>query len=272
MLKHIISGSVILLCLTTSIVVAGELADFEADIKSGGVSNKQHCHECNDRHRENDHVQNHNDRSEGIAELFFDVLFDSTIDIMANLIAEGGEASISRVEDGHRYQGIKKRRTGEPLLPFVKLNLSTQYISEWIGATDLRFEVGKGPLAFEARMTRYRDESIDEKLDYDQIQALYRMSVGHKYGINLGLGYGRMQGGNEYDGLILSMPLLYYNGNRFGYEFRPVIFNAGESTVSELDISVLYAYKKMAFRLGYRTLDSPNETIDGMYMGLDLIF
>jgi len=269
LLKHTFTHALILAFLLCSQQAsAGKLGDFEADIsksKSGGSQKDTHssyeCYSCG---------------SSSVSDSFFDALFEgiftALVDGTADIIAQGGNNSQQRVNENTDHTELSLRKHGEILIPYYRLNLNFQRIDDDISAIDLKMELGKGPVAFELRTTQFSDDSDDSNLNYSQIQYLHRMSFGNSTGINLGIGYGRLKGDSIFDGLVLSLPMLFKVSENFGLEFRPLYFNADDVDITELDASVLYTHRKLAFRAGYRSIQSDNVDISGPYLGMDFIF
>ena len=242
---------------------AGKLADFEKDIKSSKSASHSnsnyYCRKCSSHD-----------------ESFFDALFEgivnSIFEVATIAIEDGSKTSAERIKKHPEKKGISPRKEGEIIIPFYRLNINYQYVDDKIDALDLKMEVGKGANGLELRITTYNDNQNSEELKYSQFQYFHRMSFGNNIGINLGLGYGRMDITDTFDGLLLSLPILYQSGRHLGIEVRPTYFNADGVDISELDFSVMYTYRKMAFRLGHRNIQSTNIDINGIYFGLDFIF
>lgn len=243
---------------------SGELGDFQKDIAKSKKENNARYNKCIN-------CSSHDD-----SESFFDILFGDFVDAIANetaeVISEGGRTSNQRINGKSSNSDLEKRQPGEILIPFYRFNINTQHVNDQIDAIDLKMEIGKGAIGFEFRTTKYTDDITDEELKYNQIQYFHRMSFGNKIGVNLGIGYGKMNGVDSFDGLILSAPILFHNSHHLGFEIRPSVFNTDGVSVSDLDLSALYTYRKLAFRIGHRSLESPNVDIDGYYIGIDFIF
>jgi len=249
-------------------ISAGKLGDFEADIsrsKSERSQDNTHsssqCHSCD---------------STSLSDSFFDTLFEGMLTILidgtAEAIVEGSENSQQRVNENADHTELSLRKHGEILIPYYRLNLNFQRIDSDIDGYDVKMEFGKGPFGLELRSTRYKDSATNEDLNYSQLQYFHRMSFGNSTGINLGLGYGRLKGSTLFDGLILSLPVLFKVSDNVGFELRPVYFNASGVDITEVDTSVLYTHRKLAFRSGYRSIQSDNVDISGFYLGMDFIF
>ncbi len=242
---------------------AGKLSDFEKDIKnSKNTPHTKRYQSCKQCAQEDDS--------------FFDIIFegilDNIVDITAVIIEDGSTTSSERIKKHPLKSGISPRKTGEILIPFYRFNINYQHVNDKINAFDLKMEFGKGVNGVELRTTQYDDSLANEELKYHQLQYFHRMSFGNQVAVNLGLGYARIDITDSFDGLILSLPMLYQNNNHLGIEVRPSYFNADGVDISELDFSVMYTYRKTAFRLGHRSIQSTNIDIKGVYLGLDFIF
>ncbi|VAW61290.1 hypothetical protein MNBD_GAMMA11-2404 [hydrothermal vent metagenome] len=249
-------------------ISAGKLADFENDISRSKsersqdrTSSSSKCHSCG---------------STSLSDSFFDALFEGIltglVDGTAEIIAEGSDNSQQRVNKNADHTELSLRKHGEILIPYYRLNLNFQRIDSDIDGYDVKMEFGKGPFGLELRATRYKDDTTNEDLNYSQLQYFHRMSFGNSTGVNLGLGYGRLKGNTLFDGFILSLPILYKASDNVGFELRPLYFNASGVDITELDASILYTHRKLAFRAGYRSIQSDNVDISGFYLGMDFIF
>jgi len=267
-----------ILLLISSLSHAGKLSDFEKDI----IQSKKYKHE----------ESRHHDGSGG--DWFFDIIFEGILggtensntkagkrndtphtsdpNYLAELIEVGEKTSKQRISKYPHESGITKRKNGEIILPFYRFNLNTQHVDNQINGLDFKMEFGRGVHGFEVRTTKYRDDQDNEDLRYNQFQYFHRMSFGNKVGVNFGVGYASMDIVESFEGLIFSLPVLFQNGRHFGVEFRPSYFDADGVGINEMDISALYTYRKMAFRLGHRSIESPGVDIDGVYFGMDFIF
>lgn len=268
---------------TFSPAFAGKLSDFEADIKSEKKSNIA----TETRPVVKDHVNKHHGSGKGAncrhsqrQSSFFDYLSDELVIEAAGELGKaigavlviGGQNSQERIDEKGESGSSRARKPGELLLPFFKLNVNTQHVSESIDGLDVKLEVGRGLLAAEVRATRYQEKAVNEKLDYQQLQAFYRMLFGNTLGVNIGIGWGRLRGDDTYSGWLFTLPIIWHDRKHWAIELRPGWFDADGVSLTEFDGSVLYAYQRLAFRVGYRTLESPNNSIDGPYLGLDYIF
>ncbi len=265
-------------------VQAGDLEDFEKDATTVPPDKNAETHKPRHTHaNEHDHSDD-----------FFSILFGDLVDtivsevvsvgaemvgqaasvgvqMVGQAVTEGGSNSNERVDDSVSG-ALQKRKLGEPLIPYFRLNLNVQNISSNIYGFDGKIELGLGALGGEYRETRYRDQEHHEQLKLQQIQALYRMSFGNQIGINFGLGVASLDGTKHSQGTMSSIALIYHPLQHLAFEIRPSWLSSSELSVNELDLSTLIAYKRMAFRIGYRQLDSSSDSLNGAYAGIDYIF
>lgn len=279
-MRKLVMPIVLFVCTVAvfSVAQAGKLADFEADIKSEKEARQSGATPASskpEKHQDcghSDDCESHHHHRESAS--FFELMFDMEAfgSVLGEVIVYGSQTSMERVDEENEHEGVKRRKIGEPLLPYLKLNFNTQYVSEAINGVDLKFEFGKGLFGLEARATRFSEKAVNEKLDFHQLQFLYRMSFGNRVGLNLGLGRGVLQGDSTHKGWLFAAPLLWHDGKHLALEIRPGLFVTDGVSLTEFDVSVLYAYRRLALRLGYRELESPNSSINGPYVGLDFIY
>jgi len=249
------------------------LQDFEIDATSPTHENaSRHDHQ----HREYRHREHRRDEDffsilfgDLIEEMFSDVV-DVGTHVIGAAVVEGGSNSNSRLDANN--SSPDKRDPGDPIIPFFRLNLNLQNISDNIYGFDGKLETGYGALAVEYRQTSYRDSEYNEQLKLKQIQFLYRMSFGSSVGVNMGFGGASLSGVNHSQGALISLPMLYLPTRHIAFEFRPSWLFSDNLSISEIDVSGLYAINHAAIRIGYRELNSDVSSLYGAYLGLDYIF
>ena len=264
--------SIFIFLIACSTAEAGKLSEFERDATT--IPADENLEHSSHRHRKHKRHEN---------EDFFSILFGDLVDsvvsgvvdagaeVVGTVFAEGGANSNSRV-NGSETGDLHKRQAGEPLLPFFRLNLNLQNITQNIYGFDGKLELGWGAWGVEYRQTSYRDSEQNEQLKLKQIQALYRMSFGDDVGVNFGVGSANLNGVNHSQGAMLSMPILYRPLRYLAFELRPTWLFGDELAIDELDVSTLISYQRMAFRIGYRQLKSTGDSLQGPYAGIDYIF
>jgi len=244
-------------------VVAGALDDFEDD-----ATLKRNEYEK----KKKDSRDYDSDSSHG--ECFGD---NACIDLFGRVIIFCGALSWQRVKPDQLpdlslfnddIENIKHRKTGEFLIPFVRLDTSYQNVESDVDAFDYRVELGYGPFGIQTRQPRYREEDTSDELDIYQTHALYRMSIGNNVEIDLGLGQFAIEGNKKNSGPSFTMPIIFHYNEYMGIEFRPVWANINENNIKDYDLALLCGWRYISVRVGYRWLESENQSLNGPFIGL----
>lgn len=204
------------------------------------------------------------------------VVLDAAFYIVSHIVVFGGKYSFYRVDnspdrmfssdDARDFDDISLRLAGEPLIPFVRLDLSYQRNDSRISAYDYRFEAGYGAIALGYNQTRYKEHLPDDSLKLTRIYGLYRMSFGSRLEIDWGIGSLEVTGNERKSYLYITTPVLVHSSRRIGFEFRP----SWAGNISDYDISMLLKSKYAAIKLGYRKLSAGTESLKGPYVGLSV--
>lgn len=198
---------------------------------------------------------------------------DNTVFINESAEAYDKSSQPSTIPVNNRVEPELPKQPEKNRTQYLRLNVNSQKIDKNINGLDFSFENRVGLLGFEFRHTGYRDNSENERLNYDQLQGFYRMTPANQdVAVDLGVGYGMLKGNNRNEGVILSMPVTVNAGGNLGFELRPSVFSTNNANIKELDIAVLVPIGQVAVKVGYRVLSSPNADIEGPYAGLDLLF
>lgn len=180
---------------------------------------------------------------------------------------DGGACSWERVTDG-AASGAEPapRRLGDPLIPFARFDLAYQYVESDVEALDVRAEAGFGPFGAHLDYTRYWEQAPADRLDLVRVLGLFRMSFGSTVEADLGCGVLTLNGDQPDSRFLLSLPVLIHPSPYWGVEFRP----AWAARVSDYDLAALLTWRCASLKLGYRWVDSPNESLDGPYAGFSV--
>jgi len=165
-----------------------------------------------------------------IVNLYFELLGDALLTY--------GKVSWTRIHKGFdpdfpSYQGIKYRKPGESLIPFVRFDYGYQNVDSHIDASDYRVEFGYGPLGFQVRKTSYVEDDPDDKLDVNQFHVLYRMSLGNKIEIDLGLGVFEIEGNEKISAFSFTIPVLFQPNEIIGIELRSAWTQISGNSISD---------------------------------------
>ncbi|MBN4053174.1 hypothetical protein JYT92_00320 [bacterium AH-315-L15] len=166
------------------------------------------------------------------------------------------------------------------MIPYVRSDLAFQNAGSDVTATDLGVELGKGPFGLHSRLTYYEEDQPNDVLRYFQIHGLIRMSFGNYVELDLGIGPVFFSGRETHSGLSVTTPLRIYpwklKGINFekyiGFEFRPSWGMIGDVVVDDYDIAMLFGLTYSGFRLGYRAVNSVQESLSGPYLGLSFFY
>lgn len=203
------------------------------------------------------------DRDDSFHSVFGDVLVEGL-----RLVAMGGGICswkrICRSSDSE--WSVQARRPGEPLLPFARIDLAGQAVESDITAFDLRVEEGYGPFAAHLNWTRFTEATPADNLDVVRILALYRMSIGSHMGIDAGCGAISLDGDQHTTRFALTLPVLVHPLENWGIEFRPT----WADRITDYDAAIMLTWEYFSLKAGYRWLHTPNESLDGPYMGISL--
>lgn len=180
----------------------------------------------------------------------------------------GGLWSFDRVNGTYEYgyEELVPRQEGELLIPFVRLDGAWQYIDSDISGIDLRGEAGYGAFAVSARHTYYQERESSD-LGLTQLYALWRMSLGNRVELDLGLGSYFLNGNDEVSGFAMTLPLTISPNDYFSIELRPAWFELEEVTNGDFEVAVLMGSRYANFKFGYRWLTTERSTLDGPVVG-----
>lgn len=242
-------ATVLLVSIPERPAMAGTLDSFERSVRSGptsssggscGTDSTDHC----------------------IGDLLFDVFGD----FWFVCLGEGGKASLDRLPSSSGAPDLCERRLGEPLIPFVAIEPAWQMLNSDIEAWDLQAELGYGPVALQGRFTQFREDNPNDRMNISRALFLYRMSVGNALEIDLGVGGVFIDGNSDFGRLALSTSLRLHPGGPVGIEFRP----AWTDNLADYDVSLYLTVMGFSLKGGYRWLNSPDESLNGPYVGLSL--
>ena len=204
-----------------------------------------------------------------VAELVVDI-FGLVFKVVGAVLAEGGSQSWERIgvdETGVKV-GTGSRECGDALLPSLRLDALYQNVEGDVSATDVRFELGYGPLGGQVRRTVYDEKDPLASMEVMQYYFLYRMSAGDHWEIDLGLGGMALSGLQQNSGISAAVPVLYHPSENFGIEVRPAWSSINENSIQDLDVAVVLGMRYVSIKAGYRSMRSPHQSLRGPEIGL----
>ena len=212
--------------------------------------------------RQNDPNEPENDgaeEKEGLAEvLLADCLFYP--------FAVGAHGGISS------WEKAAAKSKGQPLIPFVRLDLSYQDIESDVDARGVALEAGYGPWAAWLQSTHYEEDNPKSTLKLSYIQALYRMSFGTAVEIDLGIGGTYLDGASSSAGGGLSIPIKVYPWERLGFEFRPVWSNINGNNINDYSVGIVGGWQYVSLKAGYRRVSTDSESLEGPSVGVEFVY
>jgi hypothetical protein len=258
----------LLLCLSMLLAadaaLAGKLSDFERDATESRSDDDRDRHDpAGDETWDDSYLYHHHaDSSDGIVDGF-----------VAALLIWPGQLSWARAAtdaDALVDWNAEPREPGEPMIPIVRFDAAYQNVESDVEALDLRLQLGYGPLGFEINQTRYEEDEPPDHLDLYRLYGLWRMSYGERIEVDLGLGGIILDGEERNSGFSATTPILIQPWDWLLVEFRPMWSNIHGSHINEYELGLLLNWKWAAFKAGYRWTHSPNESLDGPFLGLSI--
>lgn len=267
------SVCIFLVCLMLSLpAVAGTISDFEYDAskKNEEPANKEKpAAEEKSPGKEGLAEGIAKGFAKGVGEGFGESIGNILVGGIVSAIAYGGGASIARVEgNGYGKYEIEPRKAGEALIPFVSVDVSYQDVESDVTAADVRGEIGYGSLGIQARQTRYWEDEPKDGLTATQVHGLYRMSIGSKAELDLGIGSLFLEGDGSNSGVSFTAPVLIHPSDFFGFEFRPAWSSINENTINDYDAALLLGWRFASLRVGYRWFMTAHESLNGPQVGI----
>jgi hypothetical protein len=261
--RHLCTVLLFALTTFTAITPAGTLDDFEQDAT---------------KHRSTSDDKYDDPMDSCVSDFFDSCLTDIISDIFETSgkgLYYGGLTSSERANGltaDSFMPDLVPREPGEALIPFFRFDTSYQYVDSNVDAYDYRLELGSGPWAVQARQTHYTETNPRDTLDLIQAHGLYRMSYGNILEMDFGLGIFTMNGNATHSGFSYTGPLLLHPNEYFGVELRPSWSIIAGNSIRDCDLSVLFSLKQAGLRVGYRWVQSYNESLHGPHCGLTVKF
>ncbi|MGL6259544.1 hypothetical protein [Vibrio sp. WXL210] len=193
--------------------------------------------------------------------------------IVDEIVLEGGSYSFTRLENGLFFQSKKDkntnpRLTGDPLIPYLRLDGTYHQYSSKIHSNDLKLELGYGAIAMNYHHSRFDQTQPSYNLEFERIFATYRMSFGDSVEADLGLGRLNTKGERTRSYDYFTTPLLVHASPWAGFEFRP----AWAANMAEYDLAVMLKTRYAALKGGYKWLNTDDEKLKGPYAGVTFYF
>lgn len=200
---------------------------------------------------------------------FFEALFEEFFwELFKAVIGGGGAASLERAVGA----GLEPRAKGEAAIPFVRTDATFQDVRSDVTALDLRAEAGYGPLALEARKTRYTEKTPRDHMTLSRVHLLYRMSFSRHVEVGMGAGVLTLEGNERHSGVSFTLPVQVHALGPFGIHYRPVWGGIAGAPMDDYTLGASYGGPYFSLSAGYRWVNAGEESLDGPCAGLSLHF
>lgn len=193
--------------------------------------------------------------------------------MFSGLLIVPGQASWARAANDTptlSQWNLAPRVPGDPFIPLIRMDAAYQAVESDVEALDGRLQLGYGPLAFEFNGTWFQEEDPSARLEIYHLYGLYRLSYGQNVEIDLGVGGIILDGEELNTGASLTIPFLVRIRDWLLVEFRPAWSEVNDTRIDKYELDVLFNWRSVALKTGYRWLESPNESLNGPFVGLSI--
>lgn len=189
-------------------------------------------------------------------------LLQFALEVVGEMFAMGGRSSMSRILPQGESSSVP-RMNGEPLIPFIRYDFAFQRISSDISARSNRIEGGYGPLALYLEDYAFIENNPPSALNVGRLMFLYRMA-GDVTEIDVGLGRTVLAGATRTEIDAITVRAKYRFNEHFALDFQPVFGDR----LYDLELALSYGQQFGAIKVGYRSLNSPSDSLSGVFTGL----
>lgn len=236
------------------------LGDFE-----GAATDDDDDSDSQDKDKHKHHHDDDDDDDAWVGELVFQMGEAAVMSVVA-----GGGISWVRVHGSSdpEWAGMASpRMTGEPVIPFFRLDAMYQNVESDIQAADVSGEIGYGPFAFQYKHTRYTQNHPDNDLDLSRALGLYRMSFSQYVEVDLGFGSMTLDGVNRRSGFAFTVPLTVQPSPYLGARFQPAWGYLGANTVKDITLLATGSLRFATLEMGYRWVSAGGVSLNGPVIG-----
>ena len=161
-----------------------------------------------------------------------------------------------------------KRKPGDHILPFAKLESSAFLLDSNLNGYDLRGELGYGPIAIDGRYITLNEDNPDDSLNIASWHLLYRMTLTDHFEWTPGIGGTTFRGDRDRSGISLTSPVTAYFKKHFGLRYRPTWYSYEDySELQDTELALIYKQPHYSLFAGYRWFETLEVKESGFAFG-----
>jgi len=259
----------VLLCFVfhTNISSAGKLDDFEEEATSESTSTSERRVK---RRNEED-----NTAGEELANSIVTSLLGGLLEAAAVGLRTTGGDSLYKAKssfDDSEHPTLKPRRHGQRLVPFARFDTLFGEFESDLELQDYLVEAGYGAFSATYRYSRFQEKSPSDLLILDQTFINYRMTLGDRTQLDLGLGNYGLKGNQDLSDRAFRFGFSWIGDSRFGVEYN-YVFTAGDQVkINDKELALLYSYDYISLKAAYRIINGRSADLRGPSLGLSFHF
>jgi hypothetical protein len=156
-------------------------------------------------------------------------------------------------------------------VPLLQLDVGYGSGSE-IQWSDLRAETGLGPFSLFMRKSQYVETNEEDDLEITNFGFNYRLFFGNRTEVSLGVGDYELDGNKTYKSGSFQFSINHQLRKNLGFEYSRVSVSGNNLNLADSEYSLLYGKDHWYARFFYRSMDTTDTSLDGIGMGLSLIY
>jgi hypothetical protein len=201
-------------------------------------------------------------RNESLGNTLANELINTGMDVVAEL----GKITMQRLSPD--TDATLRRNDGDLLIPFVRYDFAHQIISGNIFANNHRLEAGYGPFAVLYEDYIFHEQAPGNTLTINRQMLVYRMSANKTIEVDFGLGQTILYGSQRTPLDTVTIPVRIIVSEGVALELRPTWAN----TMDDYELALHWKYQFGSLKIGYRSLISSGEALNGPFAGFSLYY
>jgi hypothetical protein len=178
------------------------------------------------------------------------------------------DGDVLRIRGGSHYHSDVLRVQPPPLTPCMNFDLTYHSVESDVEAIDILCEAGLPWVRLHMSHTRFHESSPHDHMAITRALIMLRLQLRAQAEFAPGFGALNISGNGSNTRFAITAPLLIRTESNWGLELRPVL----APNIFQLDAALSYRIEHVALKGGYRMLSSPDESLNGPYMGLSFQF